>query len=157
VRAVGINHVSVRAVDMEESIRFYTDLLGLDLLPTPDFGRPVQWLRLGDQQFHLFLDEEPSPRFHHLGIDVDDFEAVFTKAKALGLFDDDAFGASLRRLPGGEVQMYIRDPAGNLVEFDWPDYTTLDPAVVGEIPSLEDVVPQSAEGRSARLYTGASA
>jgi YD repeat-containing protein len=155
VRARRINHVSVRAIDLEESIRFYVDLLGLEPVPTPNFGHPVQWLRLGEQQFHLFLDDEgPAPRFHHLAVDVDDFEAVVKRARELGLFDGDTFGDSLRELPGGEVQMYIRDPAGNLVEIDWPDASTLDSSVVGELPKLADSVPQSPENQQARLFTG---
>jgi hypothetical protein len=48
--------------------------------------------------------------------------------------------------------MYIRDPAGNLVEVDWPDVSTLDRDVVGEIPRRADQVEQSAEGLRATLY-----
>jgi hypothetical protein len=50
--------------------------------------------------------------------------------------------------------MYLRDPAGNLVEIDWPDASTIDRGVITEIVRLADVVPQGAEGRAARLYTG---
>jgi lactoylglutathione lyase len=144
--------VSVRAIDMEESIRFYVDVFGMEPIPTPNFGREVQWLRLGDQQLHLFQDDRPAPRFHHLGIDVDDFESVYSKVRELGVFDGDSLGPAVRRLPGGEVQMYLRDPAGNLVEVDWPDASTLDRSVVGEIPKLADTVPQSEESQRARLY-----
>ena len=38
----------------------------------------------------------------------------------------------------GWVQMYIRDPSGNLVEIDWPDVSTLDPEIVAELGRLED-------------------
>ena len=107
--------MSVRAIDMEESIRFYVDVFGMEPIPTPNFGRDVQWLRLGDQQLHLFQDDRPAPRFHHLGIDVDDFESVYSKVRELGVFDGDSLGPAVRRLPGGEVQMYLRDPAGNLI------------------------------------------
>ena len=46
-------------------------------------------------------------------------------------------------LPDGSVQMYLRDPAGNLVELDWPDVTTLDRSVFPEIKKLGDAVPQT--------------
>jgi hypothetical protein len=49
--------------------------------------------------------------------------------------------------------MYIRDPSGNLVEVDWPDVTTLDPAIAAEIERIEDAVPQVGEQREATLYT----
>ena len=71
---------------------------------------------------------------HHLVIDVDDFEGFYREAKGRGLLDGDTFGAvgplSTQR---GWVQMYIRDPAGNLVELDWPDVSTLDRTVVTTI------------------------
>ena len=57
----------------------------------------------------------------------------------------------------GSAQMYLRDPAGNLVEVDWPDASTLDREVVGEIALLADERPQSDEARRARLYLASAA
>ncbi len=48
--------------------------------------------------------------------------------------------------------MYLRDPAGNLVEVDWPDVTTLDRSVVTDIRKLDDDVPQTGESHGATLY-----
>jgi hypothetical protein len=48
--------------------------------------------------------------------------------------------------------MYIRDPAGNLVEIDWPDASTLDRSAIPELTRLEDELAQTAEARSATLY-----
>ena len=152
MRATRFNHVSIHAQDMDESLRFYTELFGMERLPSPAFSGHVEWLRLGDQQLHLFSSDGPAPRGHHLALDVDDFEAVYVKAKELGLFDDRTFGASVRELPGGAVQMYIRDPAGNLVEIDWPDVSTLDRSVVTQISRLEDERPQTGEAAGATLY-----
>ena len=39
------------------------------------------------------------------------------------------------KLSDGAVQMYIRDPAGNLVELDWPDVNNLDGVGDAEHPS----------------------
>jgi catechol 2,3-dioxygenase-like lactoylglutathione lyase family enzyme len=152
VRATRFNHVSVHAYDMEESLRFYIDVFGMERLPSPDFAQHVEWLRLGDQQLHLFESEAPAPARHHIALDVDDFEAAYLKARDLGLLDEDAFGAAVRELPDGAVQMYIRDPAGNLVELDWPDVTTLDRSVIKKIGRLGDERPQSAEASRATLY-----
>jgi lactoylglutathione lyase len=152
VRVTGFNHVSVHAVDMEESVRFYTEVLGMDRRPTPNFDAPTQWLRLGGQQLHLFVRPTPAPRFHHIGLNVDDFEAVYLRAKELGIVDNKTLGPDVRELPDGSVQMYLRDPAGNLVEIDWPDVTTLDRSVVTTIRRLEDERPQTGEAARARLY-----
>ncbi len=152
MRALRFNHVSIHADDLEASARFYTELFGMERLPTPRFREPVLWLRLGDQQLHLFHRDTEAPRYHHIALDVDDFEAVYLKAKALGLLDAEAWRSPVREHPAGWVQMYIRDPAGNLVEIDWPDAGTLDRSVVTDIVRLEDDVPQAGEAAIATLY-----
>jgi catechol 2,3-dioxygenase-like lactoylglutathione lyase family enzyme len=152
VRATRLNHVSIHATDMEESLRFYVEVFGMERLPSPNFSQHVEWLRLGDQQLHLFKRDTPAPDFHHIALDVDDFEAAYLKARELGLLDDDAFGASVRELPGGAVQMYIRDPAGNLVEIDWPDVGTLDRTIVTNVTRIADERPQTGEAARATLY-----
>jgi catechol 2,3-dioxygenase-like lactoylglutathione lyase family enzyme len=140
---------------MEASLRFYIEVFGMERLPSPNFAQHVEWLRLGEQQLHLFESESPAPRSHHFALDVDDFEAAYLKAKELDLLDADAFGASVRELPGGAVQMYLRDPAGNLVEVDWPDISTLDRDIVTDISRVADERPQTGEAAQARLYHGA--
>jgi YD repeat-containing protein len=155
VGALRVNHVSVHAEDLEESARFYEELFGMRRLPTARFKEPVLWLMLGDQQLHLFKRQDvEAPRAHHLGIDVDDFEEVYRKAKERGLLEGETWHQSVRYHPAGWVQMYLRDPAGNLVEVDWPDVSTLDPEIVAEFGRLEDDVSQEGEAREATLYTG---
>jgi catechol 2,3-dioxygenase-like lactoylglutathione lyase family enzyme len=155
VRATRFNHVSVHAFDLAESLRFYRDVFGLERLPSPNFSTHVEWLRLGEQQLHLFKSENPAPRSHHFALDVDDFEAAYLKAKELELLDDETFGAAVRELPDGAVQMYIRDPSGNLVEVNWPDVSTLDRSVITDIRSVADERPQTGEAASATLYHAA--
>jgi hypothetical protein len=48
--------------------------------------------------------------------------------------------------------MYIRDPAGNLVEIDWPDVTTLDRSLFRDLKRLGDSVPQTGDALRATLY-----
>jgi YD repeat-containing protein len=156
VGALRVNHVSIHAEDMEESARFYEELFGMRRLPTPKFQQPVLWLALGDQQLHLLQRQDvEAPRAHHLALDVDDFDAVYRAAKERGLLDGDTWNRPARYHPAGWVQMYIRDPSGNLVEIDWPDVSTLDPEIVAELGRLEDDVPQEGAARDATLYAGA--
>jgi hypothetical protein len=110
------------------------------------------WLEIGDQQLHLFHRDTPAPEFHHIGLDVDDFEAAYSVALERGLFDRDAWSPNLRVLNDGAVQMYLRDPAGNLVEVNWPDADTLDRSVVTTMKSIADERPQSDEALRATLY-----
>jgi len=120
-RATGLNHVSIVARDLAESTRFYVEVLGLSVVPTPDFGFPVQWLEVGGQQVHLFERQDEAPVSAHLALEVDDFLAVYEQARQLGVLDRTTFGYAVAELPGGEAQLYLRDPAGNLVEIDHPD------------------------------------
>ena len=154
MRATRVNHVSIHAADLEESARFYEGLFGLERLPTPTFPERVLWLRLGEQQLHLYRIDgnEPAPN-QHFGIDVQDFDSVYERAKELGVLAEDAFGAAVRSHPMGWVQMYVRDPAGNLVEVDWPDASTLAPTTQAAIVPLETLAAQEGEAAVATLYT----
>src|SRR3712207_8123447 len=67
-----INHVSISARQLRESVEFYVDLLGAEPIATPNFGLPVQWLALGRTQLHLFEKDLQPTSHHHLGITVDD-------------------------------------------------------------------------------------
>jgi catechol 2,3-dioxygenase-like lactoylglutathione lyase family enzyme len=152
MKARGFTHTSIHADDAERSARFYEELFGLERVPAPNFGYRVVWLRLGDLQLHLFEREGvAAPVWHHIGVDVDDFDAFLARADELGVLDDDARG-SMRVLPSGEVQIYVHDPSGNRVEVDWPDAATLAPETQARLRRLEDVHPQDAENRRARLY-----
>jgi lactoylglutathione lyase len=152
VSTARFTHVSVHADDLEVSKRFYVEVFGMEPVPSPDFEQPVEWLQLGDQQLHLFLRETPAPEYHHIGLHVDDFERVYEIARERGIFDRGVFAPDVRVLNDGAVQMYLRDPAGNLVEVNWPDASTLDRSVVTGIRSISDERPQSPDALRARLY-----
>ena len=50
----GVHHVSLNVSDTEVAGRFYTEVLGLEVLPRPDFGFPGAWLYAGEHAFvHL--------------------------------------------------------------------------------------------------------
>ena len=158
VSATRFNHVSVHARDLEESARFYEDVFGMVRIPTPRFPHTtVLWLQLGERQLHLFLSEGDAPAAHHFGLDVEDFESVYTRAKELGAIDETGYYSSVWQHPAGWVQMYLRDPAGNLIEVDWPDATTLDRSIVTDVKSLDDEVEQTDEAAVATLYAPAAA
>ena len=153
MRATGFTHVSIHAYDLEESVRFYVEVFGMRHVDSPDFSFPVEWLELGDQQLHLFLREQVEPpEFHHIGLDVDDFEAAYRVAVERDLFDPAAGSPNVRELNDGAVQMYLRDPAGNLVEINWPDASTLDRSVVTDLVRITDERPQSEGALRAKLY-----
>jgi catechol 2,3-dioxygenase-like lactoylglutathione lyase family enzyme len=154
VRATGINHVSISATDLEASTRFYEEVFGMERIPSPVFETPVQWLRVGGLQLHLFLEESgAAPTRHHLGLTIDDFEAAYEVIRAR---TSDEWGSRLVELPSGQVQLYFRDPAGNLIELNWPDADSLDRSRYPELRRLADYVPQTAESERALLFLDGS-
>lgn len=150
-----LNHVSIHADDIEESAEFYHELFEVERVSSPNFEVEVYWLRCGDLQIHLFDRDVPAPQFHHIGLEVDDFEEVYHRAKEMDILDDWAQQdgrSGLYGLPDGSVQMYVRDPAGNMVEIDWPDASTLDPEIRDEILDREELTPQDGEAAEATLF-----
>ena len=128
-----INHVSVNARDLRESIDFYVDLLGAEPIATPNFGIPVQWLALGRTQLHLFERDIQPTSHHHLGITVDDLEPVYRAAERRGAFDRQAF-------------------RNHLVEIDHAGIDRLPEDIRAQVKPLWDVNPQSEEQMQGRLF-----
>jgi catechol 2,3-dioxygenase-like lactoylglutathione lyase family enzyme len=149
--AIALNHVSVVARELEQSLRFYEEVFAVERIATPNFGFPVQWLRVGAVQLHLFERPEPAPKYHHFALTVDDFETTYARAEERDAFDRSAFGHHLYELPGDCVQLYLRDPAGNLVEVDAPGASALPASLSSQVRRLVDVRPQSADNLAARL------
>ena len=147
-----INHVSVNARDLEASVAFYEELLGAERIPTPNFGIPVQWLAVGETQLHLFERDLTPTSHHHLGITIDDIASAYRAAERHGAFDFDAFGNHLVELPGDVVQLYVRDPAGNLVELDFPGVERLPDELRAQLKGLWDFNPQDEEQMAGRLF-----
>jgi catechol 2,3-dioxygenase-like lactoylglutathione lyase family enzyme len=147
-----INHVSIHALDLQDSVSFYVELLGAEPIPTPNFGLPVQWLALGRTQLHLFERDLQPTSHHHLAITVDDVEPVYRAAERRDVFDRQAFGNHLVELPGDVVQLYVRDPAGNLVEIDHHGVDRLPDDLRAQLRGLWDFNPQSDENMRARLF-----
>ena len=147
-----INHVSVNARDLAESVGFYVDLLGAEPLPTPNFGLPVAWLGLGRTQLHLFQHDVQPTSHDHLGITVDDLEPVYRAAERRDAFDREAFGNHLVELPGDVIQLYVRDPAGNLVELPHHGKERLPEDIRSQVKALWEFREQSEAEMSGRLF-----
>ena len=150
-----INHVSIGAASLDESVRFYSDVFGAVRIETPNFGFPVQWLRIGNLQLHIFERPGGAPGYHHFALAVDDFDSVFHATKQRNQHDRNTMGHHLFELPSGQVQLYIRDPGGNLVEVNCADVRLLADEVRAEIVRLSDRQRQNEANRRAVLYLDA--
>ena len=77
---------------------------------------------------------------------------IYRRAQELGVLDHDTFGNVMQELPNGAVQMYVRDPSGNLIELDHPDATTIPRHEVPGYVVLADVRPQEGDAADATLF-----
>lgn len=148
-----LNHVSVLADDIDESTEFYTDVIGLEPVPTANFEVPVQWLEGEYGQIHLFEREMEAVPYYHFGVTVDDFEAVYQRAKENNFLAnwDDGTDASIYELPDGAAQMYLNDPTGNLLEVNYPDVDELGADLREEIVDRDELQSQTGEAARATL------
>lgn len=151
----GLNHVSVVADDIDESVAFYEEVFDFEPIPTPNFDFPGQWLEMADEsQLHLFGLDTPAPQYHHYGVSVDDFEEVYYEAESRGIltdFSDWEEGTRMYELPDGSVQMYVTDPSDNVIEVNWPDIETLDETIQEQIIDRDELLPQTGEHAKATL------
>lgn len=114
----GIHHVSLNVGDAERSLVFYRDILGMTVLPRPDFAFAGAWLDAGDgRQVHLIeAPKVPQDVGQHVAFRVVDLDATIAHLRAAGCVIGDAApvgGTGIR-------QAFAFDPDGNRVEFTEP-------------------------------------
>lgn len=116
--ALRVDHVSFAVRDLERSLGFYRDVLGLRMAPRPDFGFPGAWLEAGQVQVHLiqvpadFDAGSPpaalNPLGGHAAFAIDDYETTLATLRERGL--------EVLALGADAGQMWVRDPDGNIIE-----------------------------------------
>jgi catechol 2,3-dioxygenase-like lactoylglutathione lyase family enzyme len=112
----GVHHVSLNVDDVEACTRFYVEVLGLEVLPRPDFGFPGTWLSAGPQQIHLIhADDHEAPKGQHFAFRVEDLDAASRELREAGVEVSKAF-----EIPGVGRQAFLHDPAGNMIELNQP-------------------------------------
>jgi len=135
-----LNHYSIRTTDLDACERFYTEVLGLQVGPRPDFPFPGLWLYAGDTTVWA------NAAVHILGIDRNDPQGLKAylgdrdpaSLKGSGALDHVAFFATglgpmrqkLQRLGVaarertvptlGLHQLFLDDPNGIVVELNYP-------------------------------------
>ncbi len=138
------SHIAIGVSNMEQSLTFYRDILGLRVslddplenpggaLPKPRHGVYLRWDDGPDATFIVLSENQPvsggalslnQVGIHHFAFWVDDLEATFEKVRAAGVpivmppttFDSAAYGEE----PGGQVLTTLfKDPDGIVLQLD---------------------------------------
>jgi catechol 2,3-dioxygenase-like lactoylglutathione lyase family enzyme len=58
MKVTGFNHLSIGCKNLEESVKFYETVLGMEPIPSYNFGFRTKYLRCGDLQLHIFELED---------------------------------------------------------------------------------------------------
>jgi catechol 2,3-dioxygenase-like lactoylglutathione lyase family enzyme len=122
-----LNHVALHVADVEQSVVFYRDVLGLTPIGRPAFSFPGAWFLLGkDQELHLIGGRHQEVHSHNRGnhfallvSGVSEFEAweqYLTQQQVR--FDP------RRTRPDGALQLYVIDPDGHYIEICTPPVAT---------------------------------
>ena len=92
-----IDHIGIAVADLEEALKLYRDILGLEVAKTEDFqGMKIAFIPIGDTEFELLQPTDPNGALakflekrgegiQHIALRVDDVEKSLEELKGKGL------------------------------------------------------------------------
>ena len=117
--ATAMNHFTILTDDVDATIAFYGDLLGLAPGARPPFGFPGAWLYAGGAPILHVVGGRPRAELKagvidHMAFTARELAATIAKLEARGM------AYECRPLPGiGTWQLFFHDPNGARVELDF--------------------------------------
>ena len=115
----GLDHVNIETTDLETSVRFYEELLGLKAGWRPNFGVPGAWLYVGEQPIvHLVVRETVNPpptgAIHHVALKASGLEETTARLEKAGVEFTKTVVPDL-----GVTQLFVDDPNGVKLELNF--------------------------------------
>jgi glyoxylase I family protein len=114
---LSLNHASFIVTDLDISLVFYGNILGLQQVDRPDLGFPGAWFQVGTQQIHLLQLDNPDPiagrpahggRDRHIALNALSLTPIQDALKKAGM----VYTMSI----SGRRALFCRDLDGNTVE-----------------------------------------
>lgn len=127
-----LNHYFVRANDLEKTKAFYVEVLGLEVMPRPDFPFPGYWLGVnGKIQVHMGQAGVPNAELYYLGTPrhaatdnsgvIDHIAFLATEPEHfVKRFKERGLSFRPRSFPESELyQLFVQDPDGLMIELNF--------------------------------------
>lgn len=119
-----IDHIALLVRDLDESIRFLTETLGLTEMPNPMGGTTIRWIEIGDgRRFHVQAGD--TSRVHvekqtHFALTASDLDAVIARFRTQGIAFADMKGTpnAVNTRPDGMRAIFLQDPNGYWFEIN---------------------------------------
>lgn len=114
-----LNHANLSTTKLDETVAFFTDVIGLTVGPRPGFRFAGAWLYIG-QQAVLHIVERDAPRdpegaLDHISFTVDSLDDATRRLKRLGV------PYRVSEIPDGfGRQAFLKDPNGVTIELTEP-------------------------------------
>ena len=121
--SVGVlDHFNIRTRDLDSTVHFYQEVMGLEKGPRPNFAFPGAWMYSeGKAVVHIVdiskTDEPQKPDsgvVHHVAFVSRGFDGMKQRLSSKGMPFD------ARQVPGGELwQIFVNDPNGVMIELNY--------------------------------------
>jgi catechol 2,3-dioxygenase-like lactoylglutathione lyase family enzyme len=132
-----LSHVVIGTPNWAASMHFFTDLIGLETSDALD--GIIAFTRCSEVHHNLAIQAAPAPFLHHVAFEVDTADDVLRGGSSMVDADDDRHVWGIgRHAIGSNWFWYLRDPAGNFVEYT---------ADIDRITSQDLYVPKAWAGK----------
>jgi catechol 2,3-dioxygenase-like lactoylglutathione lyase family enzyme len=117
-----LDHFNIRTRRLDDTVRFYEDILGLQNGDRPNFSFPGAWMYSEGRPVVHLVDISPTSEpqkpdsgvVHHVAFASRDFNGMKQRLQSKGMAFD------TRQVPGGELwQIFVRDPNGVMIELNY--------------------------------------
>ena len=122
-----IDHIALLVRDLDESARFYTEVIGIADVPNPMGGTTIRWFEIGNgQRIHMQAGDIAATHVEkqtHIALAAADFDAVLRRLREQGAAFSDMKGTpgAINVRPDGMRAVFLQDPNGYWLEInDFP-------------------------------------